>query len=216
MNPALRQSIWDRRLLPAGARWVEYLGGTGTQWIDTGVIPNSLSSREMHIRASYHGGNEPACLLGSCVPGPTYQPFYYQINKTPTANQFRLITAGNGDAFYYLNDAQEFHDYKLVGNLLYLDNSLVCEGLGSGTSSYVPSTLFYARRNFDGTVVQQGNWWIAKSTILDSGVALRDFRPIAIGTTGYMLDLLTGEYEQYGNGGTGDFVIGPSRSAPAA
>ena len=49
---------------------------------------------------------------------------------------------------------------------------------------------------------------------LDDTTIIRDFRPIAIGASGYMLDLISGEYLQYGNAGTGDFVIGPDAPAP--
>jgi hypothetical protein len=51
--------------------------------------------------------------------------------------------------------------------------------------------------------------------VFKNGILVRDFRPVAIGTTGYMLDLLTGDYLPYGNKGTGDFVIGPDTNAPA-
>ena len=50
--------------------------------------------------------------------------------------------------------------------------------------------------------------------IEQNNVPVRKFHPIAIGTTGYMMDILTGEYEQYGNKGTGDFGIGPDAPPP--
>ena len=50
--------------------------------------------------------------------------------------------------------------------------------------------------------------------IKEGGILVRDFRPIAIGNTGYMMDILTGDYLQYGNKGTGDFVLGPDAPPP--
>jgi hypothetical protein len=56
---------------------------------------------------------------------------------------------------------------------------------------------------------------IHKLKVVVNSTLVRDFRPIAIGNTGYMLDLVSGEYLPYGNKGTDDFTIGPDTNAPA-
>jgi uncharacterized membrane protein len=86
---------------------------------------------------------------------------------------------------------------------------------GSTTNAFAdapaggPIWLFVAN---DATTLRGRNR-LAKFSIYRSGTLVRDFRPIAIGTTGYMLDLVSGEYLPYGNKGTGDFVLGPDKNA---
>ena len=59
------------------------------------------------------------------------------------------------------------------------------------------------------------SWFYLRSCQMKTGnIIIRDFRPIAIGNTGYMLDLVSGDYLQYGNKGMGDFIIGPDAQPP--
>ena len=56
---------------------------------------------------------------------------------------------------------------------------------------------------------------IYEAKFYNEGNLIRDFRPIAIGDKGYMLDLGGGEHLPYGNKGTGnDFIIGPDIFSP--
>lgn len=193
-------------ILPPGARWVEYLESTGTQWIDTGVLASTNTSCTIKAVWTSYGVSS---LIGTRSSSKTLYELlgqqhdgqlYYQYGNGVPSTSFapytgRLIT------------------YKTVKNLLYIDDVLVLNVTPSTFINTYPLALFAL--NKIGVVERFAKAKVYYTDIYEDALIVRQFRPIAIGTTGYMLDLVSGEYLPYGNKGTGDFVIGPDINAPA-
>ena len=186
--------------LPDEYRQVEYIESSGTQYIDTGHYPSS-NNDELEIQANYVGGNTVACLFGTFENNY----YYYQLNKTATANQFRLITY-RGDVFYTFENYASKHTYLLEGNKLYIDNTEVVTG--SGTVDFESQTMYLFARNNSGTPNQFGSWRIYSCKIKTSDILVRDFVPC------YRIsDNVAGLYDTvndifYTNQGTGAFTYG--------
>jgi len=191
--------------LPNYARRVEYLESTGTQWIDTGIMPSSKSGNVLVVDSACTGGNSVGCLFGVTSKNPGR---YYQLNKTTTASQFRLIT-NSGDVFYTKDSSfySARHEYKLEANKLYIDGSLLATGKGQADQN---GNMFLFARNdqINGipTGLQVGKWRIYSVKYTRSSTLVRSFVPCRVGQTGYLFDEVTGAF--FGNSGTGNFVLG--------
>ena len=186
-------------ILPSGYTQVDYIQSSGTQYIDTGHYPSS-NNDELEIQASYVGGNTTSCLFGAFADGS-----YYQLNKTTTANQFRLITR-IGDVFYTFEDYSSKHKYLLDGNVLYIDGTETITG--SGTVNFGSQTLYLFARNYNGTAGQFGSWRLYSCKIRTNGSLVCYFIPCyrnsdnAVG----LYDLVNNVF--HANQGTGAFIYG--------
>lgn len=185
--------------LPPGARWVEYLESTGTQYIDTGIQFRGVNPVvEVRMMATKNEDRDQiATSQGSIFrvnfntqSNACYYRYYDTTARTWAFSGMPLN--GNWHTFFFSNKClvDGVETYSMAGDF---DFSNV------GMSNI----KLFAGRNY-------ANLRIAYCRIIDGGL-VRDFRPIAIGDKGYMLDLVSGEYLPYGNKGTGEFVIGPDK-----
>lgn len=212
-----RKMMHHGPVLPFGARWVEYLeSSNGQQWIDTGVFPalpchvkSRVSFASINI---YQGG--VACGWGDnntqfaapmmhssgqptlAAPGIGYTRYTNLAQGTLLDTEMDFVADGSG--VYTLN-GESVSVTRWKTPVSGLKDHIYLFAIGhSGTTAFYRMTaggrIYYAD--------------------IDCGDTSLRLIPIAIGNKGYMLDLLTGEYEQYGNKGTGEFVIGPTIAYP--
>ena len=210
MQIANRESfaVASRRRMVA----VEWLActATGREWVDTGFIPSSVTD-VLTVDAAYTGtGSAFGCLFGVTSRVNGNQRFY-QINKTTTSNQFRLITS-TGDVFW--TKTPEFsgarHRYVLNRNILYIDGTQTITG--SGTSAETATLYLFARNNRAGSTpgidTYQTAWRIYRVKVERNGVVQLDLRPVRIGSVGYFYDRVSGALLPSG----GDpLVVGPDK-----
>lgn len=204
MLTGARMALWNgkRSPLPPGARWVEYLESTGTQWINTGVkktsgttIDCTFSLSEINTKAIFGARTSAADLdrLMLMAIGSYFRfdmRYQQRLGIPDTTSIFRFQYDGADATLTNLTTGTTNTSSTPVGDAGALDISL----FGVNTNGIVGSLMsgmMYAFR------------------IYNNGVLVRDFRPIAIGNTGYMLDMVSGQYLPFGNAGTGDFVLGP-------
>lgn len=198
-----RMALWGgkRSPLPPGARWVEYLESTGTQYIDTGVLIDT-STDTVEITFMPHAETSG------------YQA-YYGTDETGNG-QFSLRKNTNGNNIQVLKNAavsagitadEKWHTVKVTPNKAIVDGIDIA--LSQADAQYTKSLMLFARTTTVDTITAYAKCRIASFEIYRNNILVRDFRPIAIGATGYMLDMVSGEYLQYGNAGTGDFTLGP-------
>ena len=194
MQIADRVSLWGGKKspLPPGARWVECLESTGTQYIDTGV--------------DYFADFEITVKLRESVSNVTLiSSDFNRLERNSASQPYWRFRSAIGGIYNTTISITELHTLAWKDNKVYSDGAFISnwsKDLPTGRM-YVfgrPSTQYPA-------IVYALKLWDANGTLV------RDFRPIAIGTTGYMLDLVSGEHLPYGNKGTGDFIVGPD--APA-
>jgi hypothetical protein len=192
--------------LPPGARWVEYLQSTGTQWIDTGVYGSNAVKATLDFQLISLGS-------GYGVFGA----------YTSTSSSLFAYQAGGGNGVwqigfgYYNNTTKktdtERHNIEFNDFHVDIDGATIVTFPQHQFMTSHTMTIF-TTRDETGGVYRATRSRCYGSRIWQSNTLVRDFRPIAIGTTGYMLDLVSGEYLPYGNKGTGDFTIGPNINAP--
>ena len=196
-------SIFRRRLMmgqgesepvPYDAR-IEYLESTGTQWIDTGIIPDndtglSIKAYSSNTTDSYvvglrnNAGNTRWCI------GHSTGGYYYAINST---NSYRFATNPLEMFFNYLN-SKMFRATGYGGHTL-------------SSLSFVPT---YNIRMFGsaGTVASYSKWAgrIYYLQITQGDSVVMNLIPVRVGTVGYMYDKVSKQL--FGNDGTGDFILG--------
>lgn len=192
-----------RSILPAGARWVEYLESTGTQWIDTGVVPASTSRMVADIKF------EGSANMISGVWGSSGR-FQFGIASG-------MFTLGLGSIGQNVIAADTLrHTFILdagtkTANIDGNQYSLTSASISFGQYA-IP---IFAQRSTSNTPSNYCRAKLYGYKLFNNGVLVRDFIPVRKGTVGYLYDLVSGEYMPYGNKGTGDFTIGPDINAPA-
>ena len=178
---------------------IEYLRGTGTQWINTGINGGNLVTVEIKAIFPYADDSK---LFG------------YRINYMSARN----IILASGDGNYYLdygNNNQfssgvdidsNIHTFKLDKNNAYIDGVL--------TNTYPAQTftggnMYLFACNQNGNVNGATKATVYYTKILINDILVRDFIPVRVGNVGYMYDKVSKQL--FGNAGTGEFILGPDR-----
>ena len=188
--------------LPPGARWVEYLESMGTQWIDTGITPKSTDTTAFIFTQSYSKFTTVRLVWGSnygANQGANEQ-HYYVCGVNVSSVQMQIGEIYNCETRVLPNKIVQ----GFINGEMFRDNQ--------GSDPYVNPFYIFALGGPHTTYARFLR--IHELKVIVNGITVRDFRPIAIGTTGYMLDLVSGEYMPYGNKGTGDFILGPDIPSP--
>ena len=203
-------TVW--RKLPYDAE-VDYIKTNGTQYIDTGVAPGN-NEVEWDYRF-YNLGGTTRPLFGARQTSTAYDSGAYNVFglsagvlrldctstgsavRTPSFPSDTLITLAYGGGYTtvngtkYANKTKSTCDYPL----------LVC----SINTGGVPATSNLGRAR------------IVALRIWMSGVLVRDFQPVRVGSVGYLYDRAnpTGGPSGnglYGNAGTDSFTLGPDKN----
>lgn len=187
---------------------IGYLESTGTQYIDTGFLPDNNSGfktilgltenvSDDHIFGARDGnGRFTAIQTGTAV----YVGF--DGTNNPRAKREDLPTAPITFACNYLNGrtmsvygagvaADSFENAAFEDYLTAMQIKMFIAGAYSNASG---APVYHKYKQYMATVTQ-GN------------EIVRSFIPVKLGTTGYMLD--TVEWKLYANAGTGSFTLGP-------
>ena len=196
---------------------IEYLQSTGTQWIDTGILPSipcHIKSRvSFAITNRYQGG--VACGWGDNSTNFAV-PMMFS-NGKPT-----MTTPGIG--------YKQFDIGYIAGELLDSEMELNNEGSGyfnindtimsvSGWSVTTPITeniLLGGMGHFNSSLGRfaflMGNGGRIYFANIECGSNKGIFIPVRVGSVGYMYDRVTRRL--FGNQGTGAFKIGPDVARP--
>lgn len=195
---------------------VEYLESSGTQWIDTGIIQNSLNI-EIGLQIQWVGSS--ASLFESF--------FAYMTNDgiVPRGG----IHKYNGKWMFGTNSTmittkfidKNIHNIFLTGNSstqieqLYLDGTLAREGDAivptNISSNNIPFYMFGRNRNGNAdnlATIRIMSCWYKQFTDAGHTAITKeiDLIPVRVGTTGYMYDKVSKQL--FGNAGSGSFIVG--------
>ena len=200
---------WRKRL-PYDAE-IEYLESTGTQWIDTGVILDSMSSVLLDYQLTATAQSRAGLFGGLVQTGLTI----FRFGSLISSSSDRRLECGYGTGnVYYQYAAQDLsrHVIEQRTNEYYVDGVL--------TYSF-PAATFSANTSAPLLNFTYVNYVAAKARCFSSrwwqgGVLVRDFIPVRVGSVGYLYDRAnpTGGplgNGLYGNAGTGAFVVGPDK-----
>lgn len=175
---------------------IEYLESTGTQYIDTGIIPDA----DTGIRI--------------CASRPVNTNDVYIAGLRNNNNQTRWCIGWSNNSKWYWGYGVSYASYvdadKVDFRLNYLnDGKIIVEDFSTTLRklTFVPA---YNIRLF-GSAGVKGNYTSAQvkiysATITQGSRIILDLIPVRVGDVGYMYDRVSGQL--FGNAGTGAFVLG--------
>lgn len=190
------------RGLPSGYTQLEYIESSGTQYIDTGFMPNQ--DTRIVMDAQFVSGAASQFLFGTRTSS-------YGVN-------YSIFISTGGLRSGYGNSTETFASLTYTQRYVFDKNKERCSvGTAQVTNA---SNIFQSALNLyllacdeGGTAKYFGTVRIYAAQIYDNGVLIRDFVPCTI-TTGEagLYDMVNGVF--YVNAGTGLFAVGDVVAAP--
>ena len=175
---------------------VEYLRGTGDQYIDTNVYGNKETAMEVDFMALEHGSDSDA-VFGSRITGGNTNSISVFTSTSYVNQRF------GSQSYGYMFSKDVRYRVRLDKNGIY-ENDITLRAWQQINDFTTPSALCLFRVGAGGFTKFRGNVYSAK--IWQSGNLILDFIPVRVDTTGYMYDRVSGQL--FGNAGTGDFILG--------
>ena len=200
---------------------IEYLESTGTQYIDTGIVPDidtgievtymkesTTQNRNETIFGLMNEQNTSTCWYGVTVNGttsvPTYIRFGRQTHWSVGAHRAPYDVVNTISLNYNNNRKSTTSNTNMVFDF---------SGAGSYNMNYDPLfTALYSILLFSMNGCKQYPNLIGRiygCKITQGNSVIMDLIPVRKGTVGYMYDRASGKF--FGNSGTGDFVLGPDK-----
>lgn len=185
---------------------VEYLRGTGTQYIDSGI--ECVGDLSVSFKARFSKDENKSFMGGIYNYGTSI---------------FRHHLTAWDKSFYWLkndNISEGSIKFRYSLNTWYtveIDASNGTYNINGTRGTFTPvsgSVTAHANYGIFGrlsgnvaTQIRTGNNDIAFVQLSKNGILLRDFIPVRVGQVGYMYDRVSGQL--FGNAGTGAFIVGP-------
>lgn len=195
-TPTAPQDIWCNNGAIKAIRPIKYLESTGTQYIDTGIVPNQDTSVELDGSIDGYGiffGVRTAALVDiSTIQGTSTG--YWAMGYNTSADAF-----GSKDSLrhvWYKDKNKQYMDGELKNNYTYANFTAM-------------GNAYLFAYNNNGTVgyVINGRVRVYSCKIWDGDTLVRDFIPaLDINNIPCMFDKVEGKC--YYNAGTGQFIAG--------
>lgn len=194
---------------------IEYLEGTGVQYIDTEIIPTLQYSFECGFYyVSYDNVTDSSATLFGCQSTWITESFTLLVTPSKTGlyncwgNKYTSIEKSTNTT-YWNTLIGVWHTLEFKNKETYIDGikklSAVSNTSGEPTLSI---HLFNCQRNGNPTFGKGSIKRISYAKIFnENGILLIDLIPVRIGSVGYMYDKVSDRL--FGNAGTGSFVLGP-------
>lgn len=183
---------------------IEYLEGSGTQYIDTGYIPNNNTRIECVYNVK--DVTQSHRIVLGCADSA---------NATDAKNGIIIIRLqsgpsrfgfGNGSGTVYQSDdySQLNTEYKVYfdKNNIYINDTLV-KTLPISEWTANNSLRLFGRAPWTSYLL---NGYLKYCKIWDDVTLVRDYIPVRVVQVGYMYDKVSGQL--FGNSGTGNFILG--------
>lgn len=196
---------------------VEYLESTGTQLINTGIAPNSATTR-IAGRIYLGTGSGSVAVFGSRVAYNNKAYLLFGYMSDPTYNYKLRFDFGNTNK-HSASLGVGWWNIDISGNILTVSNETYSQSVVAdlaSASNTVPMFLFSVSTSGSPWAAPVGNGIrCSQFSIWESNVLVRDFIPVRftneLGVSeGAMYDRVSGQL--FGNAGTGAFTIGPDIS----
>lgn len=196
----MRRRMMMNKALPYDAE-IEYLESTGTQWIDTGIVPTI--NTEARVKWSPVRTN----LGGFFGARDNYTSGRFCCTTFAGGSQFTFaMTQGNWPTQMVSLTLQAIYDCT-AKNGSYSVNGEVYTTPALSTFNSEKSFLFFKQDSNERTYYAEMRLYAAH--IIENGHKVIDLIPVRVGTTGYMYDKVSGQL--FGNAGTGQFILGQDK-----
>lgn len=190
---------------------VEYLESTGTQYIDTGIIPTIDTSAELDVmEVSWVGW---AVMLGSATSDNNADSWYFRTGGAGPEYSFRI----DGKAIDNAINVPIGIRFMASVNKAFMSVAGITKVVGATAYSSTPTlSLWLFACNLNGRAwtnrLYKGR--IYSCRIYDAGTIMRDFQAVRFTnelgqSEGAMYDRVSGQF--FLNAGTGAFIIGPDK-----
>lgn len=184
--------------LPAGYTELAFIGSTGTQYIDTGVMPNQDTRAVCDAQLTAVSGT--VSFLGQRYTSATQAFGWISVNGSLRSYynaQFTVVATADTARHLYDKDK----------NVTRIDGETVHTADYAAFDGDFPLYLFAGNEQGTAGLFAQARLYACK--IYASGVLIRDFVPCRRHSDGAagLYDRITGAF--YGNSGTGSFEEGP-------
>lgn len=191
----------------------EYLESTGTQWIDTGYVPNNNTTLDVdyqltqipnstylqRIIGSRNGTKDRAFVVAFTDGGTnaSYLDVCATYTNSSATTYFKTSNYGNTSRYHLIID-----------NNCFIFNGTIASTYSNKAIFTCPGNAYLFAYNYKNNQAY-GNTWakIYSCKIYESEVLIRDFVPCEYNGQYGMWDLVENKF--YGNKGTGTFKVGP-------
>lgn len=185
---------------------VEYLESTGTQWIDTGIVPTLNKTIRCRFEVLYRNVQARQIMgrQGSVYFGAVNGKLQVSTGGTTTTNvTLSSDTWSVGDVSFPIPNAA--------------NNNMTAtytwgESTGTSTNKYTntPSNGAFWLFCCNNADTLRGSNALKYFKLWQDEELIRDFIPVRVGQVGYMYDRVSGEL--FGNSGTGNFILGNDKN----
>ena len=179
-------------------RQLKFIESTGTQYIDTGYIPNNNTKLDITFFTTGQSSLGGICVTN--LNANNQQGFGIYVNATNYGNEI-FVDDGTVKSF---NREYKIHAI-LDKNQFYKNEVLV--GTFSTSTFTCNNTLPIFCLNRNGSIEQFSKTKLYECKLYDNDVLVRDFIPAKQGNKVGLWENVDGVF--YGNSGTGSFVAGP-------
>lgn len=198
------------RPLPSYAKRVEYLEATGTQWMDTGIVPSATTKMEME--GWFPALRDPvvAVRFGSRYSS-NQSCFAFNSNGTNGNLRFDLGTASTATNCQWQAGSDTATKVIIDANTKYAayvtDTGTLVEHSFTSTMTFANALPIYVF-SFNANPMSSCAWQMRVSSlkIWDNGVMVRSFIPCRVNEEGMLWDEVTGAF--FTNKGTSTFIVG--------
>ena len=203
-----RRYMGGAKGLPYDAE-VEYLESTGTEFINSMVMPSSTLTTEVEFSVveGFSFGTS-SFMFGSYyshAPMTTYSVALSSATKIriPDGTGF-----SNSSSVPNMGTSKHLLSYRFGDATL---DGVNCSTLSGSIGETTPPIRLFGRLRDSGTgSTITGKLRIYSFKLIDNSVTLLDLIPVRKGTVGYMYDKVSKQL--FGNGGTGSFTLGPDKT----
>lgn len=177
---------------------VEYLEATGTQWIDTGIVPTMSTGATGRVKFNNITSSDEYFL------GMRENSINTRFWVGAAGGYFRACRGGISRSNISLGSEPKNFSFNYNGGAdCYWGTSFYT--ITQESFSTTRSWYMFAANNMGNAVVFcKCNIYSMK--IYEGTTLVRDFIPVRVGQVGYMYDRVSGQL--FGNAGTGAFIIG--------
>lgn len=193
---------------------IEYLEGTGTQWIDTNISGNTyINSLEIEVKFLFvNKQSKETCVIGAKNLPRENIGFTLYTNSSNQINSW--VVSGSTVPIGQLSIGDTYVikvTFNKPQNRIHVFNGITSSN--NGNNNYTGNgiiTLFMDNVNGTQTYAAPGKIKLYYCKVKSDNTLLIDAIPVRIGQVGYMYNKVSGKL--FGNKGTGNFVLGPDKT----